>query len=73
MLAQFTTAVDPGKVPKRRLSNGMLMPCIGLGTFGSDKYGPAEIAEAVRGAAGRLPADRLRSLLRQRGLDWAGV
>ena len=32
------------------LSNGMKMPAIGLGTFGSDKYGPAEIAEAVDGA-----------------------
>jgi len=27
------------------------MPAIGLGTFGSDKYGPAEVAAAVREAA----------------------
>jgi diketogulonate reductase-like aldo/keto reductase len=26
------------------------MPAIGLGTFGSDRYGPAEVAAAVRGA-----------------------
>ncbi len=34
----------------RRLSTGDLMPAIGLGTFGSDKYGPGQIAAAVRGA-----------------------
>ena len=50
MPAQWKNTVDPELVPKRRLSNGALMPGIGLGTFGSDKYGPAEIAEAVRGA-----------------------
>ena len=27
------------------------IPPIGLGTFGSDRYGPAQVAEAVRGAA----------------------
>jgi len=28
------------------------MPAIGLGTFGSDKFTPAQVADAVRGAAG---------------------
>lgn len=38
--------------PLRRLYTGAEMPAIGLGTFGSDKYGPAEIAAAVEGAIG---------------------
>lgn len=50
MFELWKNAVDPAKVPVRRLANGALMPGIGLGTFGSDKYGPAEIAAAVRGA-----------------------
>ena len=38
---------DISKLPKRTLHSGEEIPCIGLGTFGSDKYGPEEIAEAV--------------------------
>ncbi len=38
------------RVPRKRLASGEEIPCIGLGTFGSDKYGPEEIAEAVYGA-----------------------
>lgn len=38
------------RVPGRRVYSGALMPGIGLGTFGSDRYGAEEIAEAVRGA-----------------------
>lgn len=37
--------------PFRTLANGDRMPGIGHGTFGSDKYRPAEVAEAVFGAA----------------------
>nr|WP_197537668.1 MULTISPECIES: aldo/keto reductase [Caldilinea] len=44
-------AVDPGRVPKRRLYTGALMPAIGLGTFGSDHVSGEEVAEAVKGAA----------------------
>ena len=43
--------VDPASVPQRRLYTGAAMPAVGLGTFGSDAVGPAEIAAAVRGAA----------------------
>ncbi len=50
MFRMHSDAVDPARVPQRRLSTGDLMPGIGLGTFGSDKYGPEPVAEAVRGA-----------------------
>ena len=50
MATLFDGAVDPAKVGYRELSTGDRIPRIGLGTFGSDKYGPHEIAEAVRGA-----------------------
>ena len=43
--------VDPASIPQRRLPTGAAMPAIGLGTFGSDSVGPAEVAAAVRGAA----------------------
>ena len=36
---------------KRTLSNGTRIPVVGMGTFGSDKYGAAEIAGAVVEAA----------------------
>jgi len=44
-------AVDPELVPRRRLHTGAQMPAIGLGTFGSDHVTPADVAEAVKGAA----------------------
>ena len=42
--------VNPALVPQRQLFTGASMPAIGIGTFGSDKYGPKEISEAVYGA-----------------------
>ena len=42
--------VSPEQVPCVTLRNGAKMPIVGLGTFGSDKYGPDEIANAVKGA-----------------------
>ncbi len=43
-------SVDPALVPKRKLYTGALMPAIGLGTFGSDRFSAEEIAQAVGGA-----------------------
>lgn len=43
--------VDPNIVPKKILNNGEKMPAIGMGTFGSDRFGNIEIANAVIGAA----------------------
>jgi len=43
--------VDPVLVPKRQVSSGAELPVVGLGTFGSDKYSPADVAAAVRDAA----------------------
>ena len=43
--------VDPKAIPQRRLMTGATMPAIGLGTFGSDSVGAAEVAAAVKGAA----------------------
>lgn len=42
--------IDVNKVPVRKLYTGALMPAVGLGTFGSDKYSPDQISEAVYGA-----------------------
>jgi alcohol dehydrogenase (NADP+) len=44
-------AIDPTSIPQRELYTGAAMPGIGLGTFGSDHVTPAQVAEAVRGAA----------------------
>ena len=52
--SRFTIApdgVDPAKVPCKVLPTGAKIPCIGLGTFGSDHYSGADIAQAVIGAA----------------------
>ncbi len=38
------------KVPVRFLYDGTPIPAIGIGTFGSDRYKPEQIAEAVYGA-----------------------
>lgn len=43
--------VDPKKVPHRILYDGDRIPAVGMGTFGSDKFGAEEIAKAVKGAA----------------------
>jgi diketogulonate reductase-like aldo/keto reductase len=42
--------VDPEIVPHRTLLNGDTLPAVGLGTFGSDKYSPAEVARGVETA-----------------------
>lgn len=43
--------IDPAMIPRRELYTGASLPAIGLGTFGSDHVTPAQVAEAVRGAA----------------------
>jgi diketogulonate reductase-like aldo/keto reductase len=42
--------VDPTAVPCRVLHTGATIPAIGLGTFGSDRYGKDEVARAVEDA-----------------------
>ena len=42
--------INPERVPKFSLSDGTQIPVIGLGTFGSDNYGPEEISAAVKAA-----------------------
>lgn len=46
----MTTRIDPERVPKRTLSTGEQIPCIGMGTFGSDRYTSDQISDAVAGA-----------------------
>ncbi len=49
----FTIAedgVDPALVPARTLHTGAKIPAIGLGTFGSDRFTPEQVAHAVVGA-----------------------
>ena len=41
--------VEQNRIPRRILADGTKVPAIGLGTFGSDKYTPEQIAEAVYG------------------------
>lgn len=43
------TKIEQTKIPRRILYSGESIPAIGLGTFGSDKYGPEKISEAVYG------------------------
>lgn len=37
-------------IPRRPLSSGEMIPAVGLGTFGSDKYDANQVSEAVYGA-----------------------
>ena len=43
--------IDSSVVPKRTLANGIQVPAIGLGTFGSDHVSGAQVAAAVLDAA----------------------
>lgn len=46
----MTNFIDPNKVPKCTLSTGEKIPCIGMGTFGSDRFTPEQVSGAVAGA-----------------------
>jgi alcohol dehydrogenase (NADP+) len=42
--------INPVLVPKRKLYDGSLMPSIGMGTFGSDRFTAEQVSAAVAGA-----------------------
>jgi alcohol dehydrogenase (NADP+) len=42
--------INPTTVPQRMLHDGSKMPCIGMGTFGSDRFTPDQVSAAVAGA-----------------------
>ncbi len=42
--------INPNLVPKRKLYTGEEIPCIGMGTFGSDRFTPDQVSAAVSGA-----------------------
>jgi len=42
--------INPAAVPKKKLYTGEEIPCIGMGTFGSDRFIPKQVSEAVAGA-----------------------
>ena len=42
--------INPALVPKRKLFSGEEIPCIGMGTFGSDRFTPEQVSGAVAGA-----------------------
>ena len=44
------SGVNPQQVPYKTVYTGAKIPGIGLGTFGSDRYSGAEVAEAVKDA-----------------------
>lgn len=43
--------ISQEKIMKRKLYNGYEIPCIGMGTFGSDRFSHEDVAAAVEGAA----------------------
>jgi alcohol dehydrogenase (NADP+) len=46
----MTFTINPELVPKRKLYTGQEMPCIGMGTFGSDRFTAEQVSAAVAGA-----------------------
>ncbi len=43
-------AIDVSRIPQITLNNGDKVPCIGMGTFGSDRFSADEVSAAVAGA-----------------------
>jgi len=46
----MSNSIDPKTIPQKKLYTGDTMPCIGMGTFGSDRFSPEQVAGAVAGA-----------------------
>jgi len=46
----MSSFINPESVPKHTLTTGAQIPCIGMGTFGSDRFSPDQVAGAVDGA-----------------------
>lgn len=46
----MTGFIDPVMVPKVKLYTGEEIPCVGMGTFGSDRFTPEQVSNAVAGA-----------------------
>ena len=46
-MAEF---IDPAIVPKVTLPSGEQVPCVGMGTFGSDRVSAEDVSAAVAGA-----------------------
>ncbi len=42
--------IDPKLVPTKTLYDGTKIPCVGMGTFGSDRFSAEDISKAVAGA-----------------------
>ncbi len=42
--------INPSIVPKRKLNTGVEVPCVGMGTFGSDRFTAEQVSDAVYGA-----------------------
>jgi alcohol dehydrogenase (NADP+) len=42
--------IDQAKIPHVTLATGEKIPCIGMGTFGSDRFTPEQVSTAVAGA-----------------------
>ena len=47
-MKRVSESVDPAKVPKRTLFTGKEIPAVGIGTFGSDKYGLIDCASVYQ-------------------------
>lgn len=46
----MSECINPADVPKVKLYTGEEIPCVGMGTFGSDRFTPDEVSAAVAGA-----------------------
>lgn len=42
--------INPARVPKKELYSGEKIPCMGMGTFGSDRFTSEQVSAAVAGA-----------------------